>query len=62
MHLGFGLNSLICRAPDLRRLELRGPGSDAALASVLALAHGDEKKSMAAEVWGHMSCTGDCSL
>jgi len=45
--------------PDLRRLELRGPGSDSPLASVLALADGDEKKSLAAEVWGHMSRTGD---
>ena len=52
----------MCRAPNLRRLELRGPGSDAALASVLALADGDEKKSMATEVWGDMSCTGDCRL
>ncbi|KAL0040408.1 hypothetical protein WJX77_006269 [Trebouxia sp. C0004] len=48
----------VSRVPDLRRLEVRGPGSDAALASVLALADGDEKKSLAAKVWGHMSRTG----
>jgi len=38
---------------------VRGPGSDAALASILALPDGDESKSLAAEVWGHMSRTGD---
>ncbi len=38
---------------------MRGPGSDAALASILALPDGDESKSLAAEVWGHMSRTGD---
>lgn len=59
MHLGFGLDPLICRVPDLRRLEVRGPGSDSALASVLVVADGDKKKSMAAEVWGHISRTGE---
>ena len=51
--------TLICRVPDLRRLELRGPASDSALESVLALSVGDEKKSLAAEMWGYMSRTGD---
>ncbi|KAL0019086.1 hypothetical protein WJX79_007648 [Trebouxia sp. C0005] len=46
------------RVPDLRRLELRGPASDSALESVLALSVGDEKKSLAAEMWGYMSRTG----
>jgi len=40
-------------------VELRGPGSDSALASVLAVTDGDKKKSMAAEVWGHISRTGE---
>ena len=53
---------LRCRVPDLRRLEVQGPGSDSALASILALSDGDGRKSLAAEVWGHITCTGEGAL